>query len=227
MDPEYLVRFEREAKAPESFRGYSNLGGVYVRMDRLDEAIAVLAQSIHIFPTAAAYSNLGAVYMSRRRFSEAARVLEEAVKLEGRFSFWGNLGEALFFIPERRAESVRPFQEGILLAQKRLHDSPRDADALSSLAYFEAMTGAYEAARNRVAEALAAQTGEPVYLLRLAKACSQLGDDQQIIGLIERVLAAGGPPTMITDAPHFDALRARSARLQKLLASAQSKNQGG
>ena len=222
-DKEAAAMFQQVIKlAPDSFRGYSNLGGIYVRLDRLDEAIPVLEHSIQIFPTAAAYSNLATVYMSRRQFSEAARVLEQAIKIEERFGYWGNLGEALFFIPERRAESIRPFQEAIRLAQKRLHDSPRDGDALSSLAYFEAMTGAHEAVRSQVAQALATESGEPAHLLRLAKACSQLGDDGQTIGLIEKLIAAGGSPTLITDAPHFDALRARSARLQKLLVSAQS-----
>lgn len=223
---EAAAMFQQVVKlAPDSFRGYSNLGGTYVALDRLDEAFPVLEHSIQIFPTASAYSNLGTVYLSRRQFPEAARWLEQAVKLEGRYGFWGNLGEALYFISERRAESVHPFQEAIRLAQKRLQDSPRDGDALSSLAYFEAMTGAHEAARSRVTQALAATSGEAAYLIRLAKASSQLGDDKQTIELIEKALAAGKSPTAITDAPHFDGLRARSVRLRELLVAAQSKNQ--
>jgi tetratricopeptide (TPR) repeat protein len=220
---EAAAMFQQVIKlAPDSFRGYYNLGGIYVALDRLDEAIPVLERSIQIFPTAAAYSNLATVYLTRRQFPEAVRVLEQAVKLEGRFAFWGNLGEALFFIPERRAESVRAFQEAIRLARMRLNDSPRDSNALSSAAYFEAMTGAHERARSELALVLASGSREPAHLLRLAKASSQLGDDRQTIGLIEMLLAAGGSPTMITDAPHFDSLRGRSALLRELLRSAQS-----
>jgi serine/threonine-protein kinase len=223
-----VAMFQQVIKlAPDSFRGYSNLGGAYVALERLDEARLVLEHSIQIFPTAAAYSNLGTVYLSRRQFPEAVRVLEQAVKLEGRYGYWGNLGESLFFIPERHTESVRPFQEAIRLAQQRLHDSPRDSDALSHLAYFEAMIGAHEAARSYLAQALAVGSGEPAQLILLAKASSQLGDDKQTIGLIEKALAAGKSPTAITDAPHFDDLRARSARLRELLVSAQSKNTKG
>ncbi len=65
------------------------------------------------------------------------------------------------------------------------------------------------------------ESGDPEHLLRLAKACSQLGDDHQTIAIIEKLIAAGGSPTLITDTPLFDALRARNARLQKLLVSAQ------
>jgi serine/threonine protein kinase/predicted Zn-dependent protease len=220
--------FEQVIKlAPDSFRGYYNLGGIYVAMDRLDEAIPVLERSIRIYPTAAAYSNLGTVYLSRRQFPEAARVLEQAVKLEGRFAFWGNLGEALFFIPGRHGDSVRAFQEAVRLARARLEDSPRDSNALSSTAYFEAMAGTREAAQRSLAMALATGTDEPAHLIRLAKASSQLGDDRRTIALIEKVLAAGGSTSTITDSPHFDALRGRSARLRELLESSQSKIRKG
>jgi hypothetical protein len=87
------------------------------------------------------------------------------------------------------------------------------------------MTGAHEAARSRVTQALAATSGEAAHLIRLAKASSQLGDDKQTLELIEKALAAGKSPTAIADAPHFDGLRARSVRLRELLVAAQSKNQ--
>ena len=53
------------------------------------------------------------------------------------------------------------------------------------------MTGAHEAARSLLTQALAAGSGEPEQLIRLAKACSQLGDDGQTIGLIEKAPCCG------------------------------------
>jgi eukaryotic-like serine/threonine-protein kinase len=62
------------ALAPDSFRGYSNLGAAYVDQARYDETVGVLDRSIAIRPTAYGYTNLGNAYFFLRRYEEADRI---------------------------------------------------------------------------------------------------------------------------------------------------------
>ncbi len=59
--------------APDNFRGYSNLGAMYVLQARYQEAIGVLEKSVAIRPTVEAYDNMGSAYFSMRKFDDAAR----------------------------------------------------------------------------------------------------------------------------------------------------------
>ena len=45
--------------APDNFRGYSNLGAMYVAQGKYPQAIALLEKSIAIRPTVEVYDNLG------------------------------------------------------------------------------------------------------------------------------------------------------------------------
>ena len=68
------------ALAPDSFRGYSNLGAAYVELSRYEEAISALEHSITIRPSASGYSNLGNAYFYLHRYEEADYAYEQAVR---------------------------------------------------------------------------------------------------------------------------------------------------
>jgi tetratricopeptide (TPR) repeat protein len=72
---------------PAGVLAYLNLGVVYHRQARYEEAIRVYRKLIAIWPNyAQAYSNLGAVYASLGRHAEAATIYETALAIEPQFA---------------------------------------------------------------------------------------------------------------------------------------------
>ncbi len=66
--------------APDNYRGYSNLGGIYVYQGRYADAIEVLKRSIDLRPNGSAYGNLGAAYFWLHRFPEAVEIYKQGIK---------------------------------------------------------------------------------------------------------------------------------------------------
>src|SRR5258708_26198494 len=88
------------SRAPDSFVGYYNLGGVRVLQGKYDEAIPFLERSLSIRPTANALSNLGTAHFQMRRYAESATDFERAVKLDSKnYEVWGNLCDAYYWTP--------------------------------------------------------------------------------------------------------------------------------
>ncbi len=78
--------------APDNYKGYLTLGGVYVTEGRYQEAINAFNRSIDLRPSPDAYNNLGYAYTLMRRFPEAIAALEQALKLDN--SYWRVLGKS-------------------------------------------------------------------------------------------------------------------------------------
>lgn len=75
-----------------------------IRQGRYGDAIEILDRSIAARPTVLAYTNLGTAYFGLRRFEEAARTYEEGLKVDAKnWRLWGNLGDARFWIPQKRS----------------------------------------------------------------------------------------------------------------------------
>ena len=130
------ARYEEAAKmfaqvtalAPDNFNGYSNLGGVYIALGRYADAISLFERSVSIRPSQSACSNLGTAYFYLRRFPEASRAYEQALKFDERQrSVWGNLGDAYYWQPVRRPESVAAYRRAIALAGEQLLVNPHNA----------------------------------------------------------------------------------------------------
>ena len=127
------------ALAPDSFRGYSNLGGTRILQGRYTEAIAALQKSIEIRQTGSALSNLGTAYFNLHRFDEAARSFKQAIEFDkDNYTLWGNLGAAYYY-GNHRAESVEVYVQAINLTARHLTVNPQDLNALSDIAGFCSM----------------------------------------------------------------------------------------
>ncbi|HLD08354.1 MAG TPA: tetratricopeptide repeat protein [Candidatus Peribacterales bacterium] len=62
-------------------RAYNNLGNVYRRQERMEEAIAMFKKAIAISPRPRTYSNLGAVYRKEGRILEALEIYRQAIEM--------------------------------------------------------------------------------------------------------------------------------------------------
>jgi tetratricopeptide (TPR) repeat protein len=66
---------------PDCAKGYFNLGCVYYRQGKLEEAIASFQQALKMEPNhAEAHYNLGVIYYAKHEFKLAVQHLDEAVK---------------------------------------------------------------------------------------------------------------------------------------------------
>ena len=128
--------------APDNYRGYRNLGAIYYCQNRYEDAIAQLEHSIELRPDVIAYTNLGSAYFGLRNYAKAAESYQQGVKLDDHYGInWGNLGDALYWIPSRRAEAFAAYRKAIAMAKERLQINPRDADTWAIMGAYYAMLG--------------------------------------------------------------------------------------
>ncbi len=205
------------ALAPDNFRGYSNLGGVYIAQGRYADAIPVFERSVSIRPTPDAYSNLGTAYFYLRRFTEASQAYEQAAKLDQRNrTSWGNLGDAYYWDPGHRSQSVAAYRKAILLGEEELQVNPRSADLLSYVGLYHAMLREEAAARANLNRALALAPTNAEVLYNAALVTNQLGDETRSTVWLRKALNAGVTADLLRSSPNFDNLRS-SKPFQQLL----------
>jgi tetratricopeptide (TPR) repeat protein/tRNA A-37 threonylcarbamoyl transferase component Bud32 len=205
------------ALTPDSFVGYSDLGGVLIAQGRYNDAVAALEHSISIRPSYLAYSNLGYAYFGMRRYEESAKTFEQALALDDRdYALWGNLGDADYWAPGRRAQSVPAYQKAIALGTEKLKVNPRQPGIIGYLAAYHAMLGEKDLALATLQQALRLAPHDPSVLLNAAIIYSQFGDDRQTLSWLEQAVAAGIAPSTISDTPNFDHLH-NDPRLRALV----------
>lgn len=203
--------------APDNFRGYSNLGGMYAAQGRYANSIEELKRSIEIRPTLEAYTNLGSAYFSLRRFAESAANFEEGLKLDNQdWLLWGNLGDALYWTPGRRPESVSAYEHAISLSKAKQRLNPRDGTLIAYMADYQAMLNQKQQAVNSITRALELAPKDAEVKFRAALAYDHVGDIDQTFSSLEKAVAAGYSLSTIRDTPDFDHLR-QDTRFQKLL----------
>jgi len=203
--------------SPENYLGYSNLGGIYVYQGRYEEAISTSAKSIELRPNLNAYNNLGAAYFYLHRFPAAEKTFQQASKLDERdWLVKGNIGDALYWIPERRAESARAYGDAIRLAKSQLDINPSDASVLAFLADYYAMTEKKGDAIATIQKALGTAPRDPEVMFRAAIVYNHFGDIGKCIYWLDKALAAGYSLQQVKDTPDFEVL-AKDPRFLNLI----------
>src|SRR2546429_479594 len=194
--------------APDSFTGYSNLGGVRAFEGKYAEAVPLFEKSLSIRPTGDARSNLATAYFQMHRYADSAAQFEQAVQLDSKnYIFWGNLGDAYYWAPGRRSEAPAAYGQAITIGEEKLRLNPNDAVLLSSLAIYHAMRGEKKPALDNLDSALRLQPQSPGLLFNAGIVYQQLGDTKRALDALERAVSLGISPQYLRDTPNFDALR--------------------
>ena len=201
--------FQKAIKlAPLNFRGYSNLGAIYLLLGHYDDAVATLKQSNTLRPSYESYGNLGAAYFYMRRYQESAESLQQAIKIDDKdWLNWGNLGDALYRIPSRRADSLAAYRKAIELARARLEANPKDSFALAFCADYYAMVDQDRQAREHMARALEIAPADAEVLFRAAILYNHYGLTEKTLEFLTKSVAAGYSRTVIRDTPDFGHLK--------------------
>ncbi len=170
--------------APDESVGYYNLGGIYLALGRNEDAIAVLKKGLAIKPNADALTNLGAAYMYTANYEEAAGAMKQAAELSPHnHVMWRNLGDSYDQIASRGADARQAYEKALQTASEQLKVNPRDAEALSGTALYQAHLGQRKDAEASIARALelSPNNGDTVFTSALV---------YEIIGQRERALRA-------------------------------------
>jgi len=207
------------ALVPDSFAGYANLGGSYIYRGDYAQAIPALERSVEIRPTEEASSNLGTAYFQLHQYSHSARALEKAAALgPSNYEIWGNLADAYYWAPGERAKAKDAYRMALDLAFKQLAVNPQDANLLSFIADYYAMSGDCAPALTQLRRAMAIAPPGPDLLGTAALVFNQCGKQEDALTSLEKAVAAGYSTATLRDTPNFDNLR-NLPRFQKLLAS--------
>jgi serine/threonine-protein kinase len=193
--------------APENVRGYSNLAAMYVALGQYANAIDVLKRSLAIRPSMDAYSDLGTAYFDLHHFAEAADSYEKGIALDRQDALiWGNFADALYWIPQRRKESVKAYKNAIARSEAKLKVNPNDAGTLAFLASYHAMLDQKQAAFKALNQAIAQKSSDPDVSFRLALVYNHFGDTDNALTWLQKALEAGYSKALVQAQPDFAAL---------------------
>lgn len=110
-------RFYRMAlqRVPNYLEALVNLGTLYSRQGRHDEALPLFERARGLGPLRAdLHNNLGTAYLRQRRYADAERALRRAAELDASASVYFNLGGALEGLG-REAEAIEAWQTAVAM----------------------------------------------------------------------------------------------------------------
>jgi serine/threonine-protein kinase len=194
--------------APDSFRGYSNLGATYLQVERYDDAINALKRSLEIRPTHDAFSNLATAYFRLRKYDDAAYNYSQAVARDDMdYIVWGNLGDAYYYSEASRQRAAAAYQKAISIAKNNLEINPRDAGVHGDIAGYYSMLGQRNDAVIHLRDALSLSGGtDPALLYQAALVYNQLGDTTRALRFLAKAISAGYSVSNISSAQALDNL---------------------
>ncbi len=205
--------------APNAAIPWRDLGALYLDHGRLDKASDALRRSIQIFPSSGAYTNLGTLFYWQAKFRDAAAAYEKASTLNPRNDkTWAWLGDSLNKLRGRRRDAIDAWRTAARLASESVTLNPRNRDALTRLALYQAKTGDRIAARNSLARAQQLQppTTEQQFLESLTY--ESIGDRAMALHMLDECIRNGYSSSEIMQAPELASLRIdprfKHARLQ-------------
>ncbi len=189
---------------PDNHRGFNNLGGMYYYLQRWQEARTMFERSYAIRPSYRPASNLGTLYYIEGTFDEAARWYEKALSYNTNdHVVTGNLAMAYYWSTSDRPKSAELFQRSIELAEKQLRVNPEDAESMSLLGGYCAMTGNVKRARSYTERALRLAPEDGAIMFRAGTTYEQIGDRDNALRWIERALDAGYSASEVQHQPEL------------------------
>lgn len=128
----YSLWYETAKMMPENSRAHNNLGNIYFKQGRLDEAINEYLTALKLDPYTEAYKNLGIAYSKQGRLDEAIKAYLTALKIrpDDAGSYF-NLGFT-YFKQGLLNEAIRAYQTVL-----RLRPNFIEAHYYLALTYFK------------------------------------------------------------------------------------------
>jgi eukaryotic-like serine/threonine-protein kinase len=194
--------------APEIPILHSNLGGLYFKISRWDDAAREFRKSVSLKPYAPGYSNLGTALFFEGKYAEAAGQFEEATKLQpANHALWGNLGDARWQINGERERAREAFQKAYQLASQQIVLNPADVQLHKSLALYLAKLGRLKEARTEIEKAIEQAPKDMDVRFYAARVYAVVGDLERAESAARTCLALGYDPKEVEREPDLKLLR--------------------
>jgi serine/threonine-protein kinase len=168
-----------------------SLGGILYRLEKFQEAVAVLDRSIKLRPTLAGYSNLGMTYWRMGKHDKAIENFQAALNIREDYRVAGNLARAYYFMPGTRPDGLEMYKRAIQLGEEVLRVNSRNADAHILLARYHAMLLQKEPALEHLDLALQWDRDNWHYLEIAAIVYNQFNDSDMALQYLEKALLRG------------------------------------
>ncbi len=204
-------------RAPDNFEGYTGLGGMLVLRGSYPQAIDTLKRSLALRPTKNAFDNLATAYFNSGRLEDAIDAYNQAFQFgTAGYESWLNLGDAYFWLPNRRAEAAGAYAQAVRLGREEILErsrSGRTADVMitGNLATVFPKLGEPDSARIYLARAVSADSANPMVDYCAALTCWQLDRKDAAMAWLEKSVHGGYPVAWLRDSPVFREWRAAPA----------------
>ncbi len=203
--------------APGNPIGYNNLAGTCMQMGKYQEAIAVLHKGLAETAFPEAWSNLGAAYMFTGEYEKAVGAMEKAVQMKPHdHMVWRNLADSYRQVPTLAGRAPETYRKALELAQQQVRTNPRDTNALSGIALYEAHLGNKAEAQRYIKQSLQLAPTDSLTLFTAAIAYELIGERERAIATVKLSLDAGFSLEDVKREPELRALRA-DPRYKKML----------
>jgi len=200
---------------PDNYRGYNNLGAIYYLLERWKDAREMFEKSFSLHSSYSVASNLGTLYFIEGKYADATRRYESALIINNSdYLIWGNLASAYYWTPGERQKAQNYYHRAIDLAEEQRKINPHDADVISDLAGYYAMTGDSESALSLLQQSLEMSPNDAQIMYRAGTTYEQLGERENAIYWIIKAMESGYSKSEIEHQPE----------LRKLLADARFKD---
>ena len=195
--------------APDSYRGYSNLGAAFYYAERRVEARRAFERALEInSEDDLSAANLGTLYFFEGRFDEAAELFARAAALdEDDYFNVGNLADAYHWGGEGEEKARQTYLRAAEMCQDRLQVNPKEPFVLADRAYFLAMAGAAAEAEEEIEKALEVAPDDVSIQHRAAQVYHLIGQTETALQLLESSVEEGYPRSEVAADPLFADLK--------------------
>jgi tetratricopeptide (TPR) repeat protein/tRNA A-37 threonylcarbamoyl transferase component Bud32 len=197
-------------RSPDFYQGYANLGGMLVQRGSYAPAIDALKRSLALRPTKEAFNNLATAYFNSGRLEEAIDAYNQSFQFgTAGYESWLNLGDAYFWLRNRKDEAAQAYAQAVRLGRERIFDRRRfgqtveDVMISANLATVFPKLGQRDSASLYIARAVSADSANPMVDYCAALTYWQLDRKDVAMTWLEKSVHGGYPVTWLRDSPIF------------------------
>ena len=195
--------------------GASDLGRLRLARGEYSGAIQEFRRALELNPHYPdLHFNLATAYFNSGRLAEAVDAYNQSFQFgTAGYESWLNLGDAYFWLRNRRAEATDAYAQAVRLGREEITDRTHDGrtpDVMISanLATIFPKLGQPDSARLYIARAVAADSANPRVHYCAALTYWQLNRKEVAIASLEKSVHEGYPVTWLRDSPIFQEWRA-------------------